>query len=199
MAPAPGTSSCDARLMASGSIGRRQPKKRRIACRSRPGSHRATRPGLESFGYFDRMRGDTHPILPRPATPERASLALPRTSLRCAGEGCARTAAARAFRLLVSAPDLPVGLSERRFGFSEDGKMPVICPTSQIIFARSRRPSTVKFPCRLLCMGLFSIFWVRGPTNPARRSAACTGAASERGGRMRLARRGLTCSGELCR
>ena len=35
------------------------------------------------------------------------------------------------------------------------GILPVICSTSQNVFAETRRPATA----RLLCMGLFSIFW----------------------------------------
>src|SRR4051812_26685098 len=40
----------------------------------------------------------------------------------------------------------------------DDAIMQVICPTSQTVFAELRMPATA----RLLCMGLFSIFRVRG-------------------------------------
>ena len=40
---------------------------------------------------------------------------------------------------------------------------PVICPTCQIVVAGSRRPAAAG----LLCMGLFSMFWVRAPRGRA--------------------------------
>ena len=42
------------------------------------------------------------------------------------------------------------------FKWCNGGLLPVICPTCQNVFARSLMPATVS----LLCMGLFSIFWL---------------------------------------
>jgi hypothetical protein len=44
----------------------------------------------------------------------------------------------------------------------DDGRLQVICPTCQNVFAESHMPAAAK----LLCMGLFSIFWVREPRRP---------------------------------
>jgi hypothetical protein len=44
----------------------------------------------------------------------------------------------------------------------DDGMLQVICPTCQNVLAGSRMPAAA----RLLCMGLFSIFWVRAPRRP---------------------------------
>jgi len=41
------------------------------------------------------------------------------------------------------------------YQFRDGGLLPVICPTCQNVFAGSLMPATA----RLLCMGLFSIFW----------------------------------------
>src|SRR5438034_3413169 len=48
------------------------------------------------------------------------------------------------------------------YNLRDDGILQVICPTCQNVFAGSRMPATA----RLLCMGLFSIFWLREPRRP---------------------------------
>ena len=75
----------------------------------------------------------------------------------------------RARRAAVLRPAKPCDQSRRRrccsFAFyrlRDDPIVPVICPTCQTVFAGSRMPATA----RLLCMGLFSIFWVREPRWP---------------------------------
>ena len=58
--------------------------------------------------------------------------------------------------------------------------MPVICPTGQIVLAEPHRPATAKFRCGLLCMGLFSIFWLGA--RPA--SGSWPAIAADRAGRF---------------
>src|SRR4051812_2294318 len=60
----------------------------------------------------------------------------------------------------------------------DDGIMQVICPTCQMSSPGSRSPATA----RLLCMGLFSIFWVREPRWPCGRHVC-----RDPGGRRTLA------------
>src|SRR3982074_2384238 len=53
----------------------------------------------------------------------------------------------------------PQRIFRRGLNSCDDEDMPVICPTCQNVFAGS-----LKRPDMLLCMGLFSIFSLRGPS-----------------------------------
>ena len=79
----------------------------------------------------------------------------------------------RAGRAAVLRTAKPCDLTTRRgcqvrsrYRFRDDGILHVICPTSQTVFAGSWWPTTAEYLCRLLCMGLFSIFCVREPRWP---------------------------------
>jgi len=69
-------------------------------------------------------------------------------------------------RRVIPAPRRWCRLSFAFRGFRNDGILPVICPTSQIVVVESRRRATAKPTAKLLCMGLFSRFGVRGPRRP---------------------------------
>lgn len=69
-------------------------------------------------------------------------------------------------RRVIPAPRRWCRLSFAFRGFRNDGILPVICLTSQIVVVESRRRATAKPTAKLLCIGLFSRFGVRGPRRP---------------------------------
>jgi hypothetical protein len=60
-------------------------------------------------------------------------------------------------------PTRPLSRADGITAFRNDAIMPVICPTGQVAFRACRLPAAGG---RLLCMGLFSIFWQRGALAP---------------------------------
>jgi len=62
--------------------------------------------------------------------------------------------------MLRPAVQLSSGLQARRGSLGNDGNLPLICPTGQMEFVKIEGMARHRW---LLCMGLFSRFWLVGP------------------------------------